>query len=97
MMGVVVFSLPQRQMARVTMPEFCFVHSAYETLLKIALLETEDVGEALYWQLREEIESNAQRYLRAPGWGELALKLRNSEGADRHCARTCPDNQTMTI
>ena len=86
-MGALVFSLPQRNAQRILMPRFCFVHSAVEAALKIALLESE-FSQKLVKKLRAEALQNVDVYMRAPSWSVLEAQLFNSMGIrddNLHC------------
>ena len=84
-MGIPVFSLAQRHHQRVFMPEFCFVHSSYETFMKIHLLQCEStdwdgacVRGARYRELQNAIAKNVELYNSAPSSRSLEMQLWHS-------------------
>jgi hypothetical protein len=84
-MSIPVFSLAQRHHQRVFMPEFCFVHSPYETFMKIHLLHCEStdsdggcVPGARYRELQSAIAKNVQLYNSAPSSRSLEMLLWHS-------------------
>ena len=76
-MGALVFSLPQRNAQRILMPRFCFVHSAREAALKIALLESE-FSQKLVEKLRAEALQNVDLYMTAPSWSAVQIVIMNA-------------------
>ena len=85
-MGALVFALPQRQMQRVLMPQYCVVHSANEAAPKLLLVEF-DESQALRDALLLEASSKVESYLKAPPWSVLEAQLRHSKhGNDVRCS-----------
>lgn len=60
MLGVIIFSTPQKLITKLLLPEFCLVNTAEEVKEKIEILEKDNT---LYENILTEIDVNVKKYL----------------------------------
>ncbi len=60
MLGVIIFSTPQKLITKLLLPEFCLINTAEEVKTKIEMLEKDSI---LYENILAEIDINVKKYL----------------------------------
>jgi len=60
MLGVIIFSTPQKLITKLLLPEFCLINTAEEVKTKIEMLEKDSI---LYENILAEINVNVKKYL----------------------------------
>lgn len=60
MLGVIIFSTPQKLITKLLLPEFCLINTAEEVREKIEMLEKDSI---LYKNILAEIDANVKKHL----------------------------------
>ena len=60
MLGVIIFSTPQKLITKLLLPEFCLINEAEEVKEKIEMLEKDSI---LYKNILAEIDANVKKHL----------------------------------